>query len=176
EARRTQGSDSTRSRTAARSTRKKLPRTSGSTAASSSAGSTCANGPSKRTWRTGKFSARSTQSAANAAPASRNSARAARQARRPPLTTASPPRSCARLPDDAHLGLEAHAETSLHGRARVLDQALDIRGARAAVVHDEVRVQLRDAGAPDALALEPGGLDQARGMVPRRVLEHRPRV
>src|SRR5205085_5349095 len=58
----------------------------------------------------------------------------------------------------------------VHHALDVLDQPLDIGGTRrAARVDDEVGVLLRDACAAATKALQPAGLDQARGMIARRV-------
>src|SRR5688572_17016732 len=62
---------------------------------------------------------------------------------------------------------------ALDCRHHVLDQLLDVRSARGSVVHNEVRVHLRDARAADAMSLEAGGIDQPRRVIARRVREHR---
>src|SRR2546429_1181748 len=70
---------------------------------------------------------------------------------------------------DPHLGSELDA---VHARARLAqmgDEALEVGGARLSVVDDEVGVLLGYRGAPDAKALEAGRLDEARGVVSRRV-------
>src|SRR5512139_2417932 len=86
--------------------------------------------------------------------------------------------SCSRrVSDDAHLGHEADAEAALDLGTRVGDQRFDVgRGRLPLRVHDEVRVLLRDARAADREALQPAGLDEARGVVAGWVAEHRPRV
>src|SRR5215472_15533140 len=74
---------------------------------------------------------------------------------------------------DAHLGVQRHAVDALDGRAHMLDEALQVGGTRTAVVDDEVRVLLRHRRIADAKALEARRLDQARGVITRRIGEHR---
>ena len=52
-------------------------------------------------------------------------------------------------------------------------QCLHVGGQRPAVVHDEVRVPLREARAAHPRALQPGGLDQPTRVIAARVLEDR---
>src|SRR5213082_488307 len=74
---------------------------------------------------------------------------------------------------DPHLGSERDAVHARDRLAHMGDEALEVGGARLPVVDDEVGVLLGYRGAPDAKALEAGRLDEARGVVSRRVGEHR---
>src|SRR5204863_31437 len=74
---------------------------------------------------------------------------------------------------DPHLGNELDAVHARDRLAHMGDEALEVGGARLSVVDDEVGVLLGYRGAPDAKALEAGRLDEARGVVSRRVGEHR---
>src|SRR5437660_8226023 len=74
---------------------------------------------------------------------------------------------------DPHLGSELDAVHARDRLAHMGDEALEVGGARLSVVDDEVGVLLGYRGAPDAKALEAGRLDEARGVVSRRVGEHR---
>src|SRR5213082_3487548 len=74
---------------------------------------------------------------------------------------------------DPHLGSELDAVHACDRLAHMGDEALEVGGARLSVVDDEVGVLLGYRGAPDAKALEAGRLDEARGVVSRRVGEHR---
>src|SRR6516162_2611145 len=69
--------------------------------------------------------------------------------------------------------MERHAVDARYRVAHVSDEVLQVRGARLAVVDDEVRVLLRHRGVADAKALEPRGLDEARGVITRGIGEHR---
>src|SRR5205823_13075983 len=74
---------------------------------------------------------------------------------------------------DPHLGSERDPVHARDRLAHMGDEALEVGGARLSVVDDEVGVLLGYRGAPDAKALEAGRLDEARGVVSRRVGEHR---
>src|SRR5204863_448045 len=74
---------------------------------------------------------------------------------------------------DPHLGSKLDAVHARDRLAHMGDEALEVGGARLSVVDDEVGVLLGYRGAPDAKALEAGRLDEARGVVSRRVGEHR---
>jgi hypothetical protein len=77
------------------------------------------------------------------------------------------------LADDAHLGLERDAAAVLHAGLHMADQLLDLAGARLAQIDDEIGVLLRHHRIADAIALQARGLDQPRGVIPGRILEHR---
>ena len=55
--------------------------------------------------------------------------------------------------------------------ARLLDQRAIVAGGAFTLVDDEVGVHRRDFHAAERRAFQPGGLDQAPGIVARRVLE-----
>src|SRR5215469_8381316 len=74
---------------------------------------------------------------------------------------------------DAHFRVQRHAVDARDRVTHVSDEVLEVRGARLAVIDDEVRVLLRHRGIADAKALEPRGLDEARGVIPRGIGEHR---
>src|SRR5665213_1459924 len=78
-----------------------------------------------------------------------------------------------RFADDAHLGLERDTVHALDCVLHVADQLFELGGAGMAVIDDEVGMFFRHYGIADAIALEAGGIDQARGMIRGRVLEHR---
>src|SRR5271155_468720 len=69
--------------------------------------------------------------------------------------------------------MQAHAVDALHRLPHMLDQALEIGRGRIAVVDDEVRVFLGHRGVADPEALQVGGVDEPRGVIARRVGEHR---
>src|SRR5581483_7248974 len=69
------------------------------------------------------------------------------------------------------LGLELDAEPSPDLGLHLLDQRAHVGRLRAALVDDEVAVELADHRMADARALEPGGLDEASRGIARRVLE-----
>src|SRR5258707_2902746 len=105
--------------------------------------------------------------------AKRHARRNARPSSRRPCRSRG--RSC--VPHDTHLGDEIDAEAPPYGVAGVLDQRLDVRGARLSLrVDDEISVLLGDASAADFMALEPAGLDEARSVVAGRVAEYRARI
>src|SRR5262245_44299663 len=88
-----------------------------------------------------------------------------------------PSRNSYRLSHDANLGDELDAGLLEDDLLDLKNQALDIRGARRSLgIDDEVGVLLRHARAATRQALQPAGLDQARGMVARRVAEYAARV
>src|SRR5258707_2082915 len=105
--------------------------------------------------------------------AKRHARRNARPSSRRPCRSRG--RSC--VPHDTHLGDEIDAEAPPYGVSGVLDQRLDVRGARLSLrVDDEISVLLGDASAADFMALEPAGLDEARSVVAGRVAEYRARI
>jgi hypothetical protein len=58
-------------------------------------------------------------------------------------------------------------------RAHVLDQRLDVGGARRAVIDDEIGVLLRDRRVADAKSLQARALDEPRRVIARRIGEYR---
>src|SRR5262249_25246179 len=78
--------------------------------------------------------------------------------------------------DEPHLGLQPYPTPLPPRPLGSSHQCLHIRSSRTAIVHDEVGVPLREAGPPDAPALQTRCLDQATRVVAARVLEDRPRV
>src|SRR2546430_817401 len=72
--------------------------------------------------------------------------------------------------EDPDLRLQVDVELRVHALAGDLHQREHVGGHGAAAIDDEVGVLGRDLGAVDALALEPGLLDQLRGQVGARVL------
>src|SRR5215470_3288318 len=74
---------------------------------------------------------------------------------------------------DAHFRVQRHAVDARDRVTYMSDEVLEVRGARLAVIDDEVRVLLRHRGVADAKALETRGLDESRGVVPRGIGEHR---
>src|SRR6516165_6228795 len=74
---------------------------------------------------------------------------------------------------DAHFRAQRHAVDARDRVTHVSDEVLEVRGARLAVIDDEVRVFLRHRGIADAKTLESRGLDEARGVITRGVGEHR---
>jgi len=70
-------------------------------------------------------------------------------------------------------GTSSNAVHALHGLTHLVDQLLDVRGRRLALVEDEIGVLLRDHRAPMPRALEAGRFDEPRGVIPRRIGEHR---
>src|SRR5690606_37096370 len=102
----------------------------------------------------------------------------------PPMSTATRPKSRAsvtrlgpilfvstmtHLAHDAHLSVESHTMLLFHRLPHVTDQLFDVRGARRAIVDDEVRVHLRHSRAADAKAFQTTGFDQACGVIARRI-------
>src|SRR5256886_8859270 len=79
----------------------------------------------------------------------------------------APPRGESRplLTEDADLGLEGDPEVAVDALARELHEAQDVGGAGGAAVDDEVGVLGRDLRAIDALATQPGLLDEPRGQL-----------
>src|SRR5436853_87727 len=79
----------------------------------------------------------------------------------------APPRGESRplLTEDADLGLEGDPEMAVDALARELHEAQDVGGAGGAAVDDEVGVLGRDLRAIDALATQPGLLDEPRGQL-----------
>src|SRR6266850_2077945 len=79
----------------------------------------------------------------------------------------APPRGESRplLTEDADLGLERDPEVAVDALARELHEAQDVGGAGGAAVDDEVGVLGRDLRAVDALAAQPGLLDEPRGQL-----------
>src|SRR5260370_31634954 len=79
----------------------------------------------------------------------------------------APPRGESRplLTEDADLGLECDPEVAVDALARELHEAQDVGGAGAAAVDDEVGVLGRDLRAIDALATQPGLLDEPPGQL-----------
>src|SRR5882672_9006416 len=83
----------------------------------------------------------------------------------------TPPRTTARgesrplLTEDADLGLERDPEVAVDALARELHEAQDVGSAGGAAVDDEVGVLGGDLRAIDALAAQPGLLDEPRGQV-----------
>src|SRR5207237_1383393 len=67
--------------------------------------------------------------------------------------------------EDPDLRLQVDVELRVHALAGDLHQREHVGGHGAAAIDDEVGVLGRDLGAVDALALEPGLLDQLRGQV-----------
>src|SRR5690606_37619598 len=101
----------------------------------------------------------------------------------PPISTATRPKSPAsvtrlapslfvsamtHLAHDAHFSVESHTMFLFHRPLHVTDQSFDIRGARRAIVDDEVRVHLRDARAADAKTLQAARLYQSSRVIARR--------
>src|SRR6266403_1961966 len=79
----------------------------------------------------------------------------------------APPRGESRplLTEDADLGLERDPEVAVDALARELHEVQDVGGAGGAAVDDEVGVLGGDLRAIDALAAQPGLLDEPRGQV-----------
>src|SRR5438270_445200 len=69
------------------------------------------------------------------------------------------------LTEDADLGLEGDPEVAVDALARELHETQDVGGAGGAAVDDEVGVLGRDLRAIDALAAQPGLLDEPRGQL-----------
>src|SRR5687768_2050370 len=74
-----------------------------------------------------------------------------RSAEGPPMSTATRPKPLAigALSHDTNLAHEAHARLRGDRRLDVVHHRLDVRRARAAEVHDEIRVLRRDLRAAD---------------------------
>src|SRR4029079_12110042 len=121
----------------------------------------CADRGASRSRRAGR--------ASTPAPPGRPSA--AKPRARPSAPRAGP-RSSWPQTDELDLGLQAHAESAHDLGLGPLDEPRDVGGARAALVDDEVAVQLGDHGLALARALESRGLDQPPRRIARRVLEH----
>src|SRR5436190_3570581 len=87
--------------------------------------------------------------------------------RSPRSAGAAAPRgeSRALLTEDADLGLEGDPEVAVDALARELHETQDVGGAGGAAVDDEVGVLGRDLRAIDALATQPGLLDEPRGQL-----------
>src|SRR5882762_1858828 len=83
----------------------------------------------------------------------------------------APPRGESRplLTEDADLGLERDPEVAVDALARELHEVQDVGGAGGAAVDDEVGVLGGDLRAIDALAAQPGLLDEPRGQVAGRI-------
>src|SRR5437879_1295610 len=79
----------------------------------------------------------------------------------------APPRGESRplLTEDADRGLERDSEVAVNALARELHEVQDVGGAGGAAVDDEVGVLGGDLRAIDALAAQPGLLDEPRGQV-----------
>src|SRR6267142_1235084 len=83
----------------------------------------------------------------------------------------APPRGESRplLTEDADLGLERDPEVAEDALARELHEVQDVGSAGGAAVDDEVGVLGGDLRAIDALAAQPGLLDEPRGQVAGRI-------
>src|SRR5438270_5527592 len=96
----------------------------------------------------------------------------------PPISTATlpnslMPRPACLLADDAHFGFESHTGGVENYALRVRDQCFDIGCACLAVlIHDEVGVLDRDAGAADRKSFELAGLDETSRVVAVRIAEY----
>src|SRR5947209_6408702 len=89
----------------------------------------------------------------------------------PPSAHHGGPRSSSPLTDQLDFGLELDAEAPYDLSTRVFDETGDVRGRGAALVDDEIAVQLGDHCRPVARALQSSRLDEPAGGVPGRVLE-----
>src|SRR4030095_6070319 len=77
----------------------------------------------------------------------------------------SPARS-SQPPDAAHLWVEVDTRLRFHRRANMLDQQLDVGGARAPIrVHDEIGMFLRHASAADRESFQSARFDESRGVI-----------
>ncbi len=92
-------------------------------------------------------------------PAAARPAASRREGRAPPL------------PQEAHLGLEAHAELALYLVLDVLNHGMNVGRGRPADVHDEARVLARDLGTSHAVALQAGVHDELAREVALGTLE-----
>src|SRR5262249_35212108 len=83
-----------------------------------------------------------------------------------------------RLPaaDEPHLGLQPYPTPLPHRPLGGTHRGLPVPSPRAAVVHDEVGVPLREAGPPPPPAFQTRCLDQATRVIAAGVLEDGPRV
>src|SRR5258708_855240 len=79
-----------------------------------------------------------------------------------------------RFSDDAHFGVECNAALCGDGLLHVQNHCLDVGGTRRPMIDDEIGVLLRHRGIADAKSFQARGLDQPRGVIARRVGEHRP--
>src|ERR1700736_5522050 len=89
----------------------------------------------------------------------------------PPSAHRAGPRSSFPLTDKLDFGLELDAKAPQDLGARVLDQTGNVCGRGAALVDDEVAVQVRDHRRAPAGALQSSRLDEPAGRVSGWVLE-----
>src|SRR5512138_917663 len=77
------------------------------------------------------------------------------------------------FPHDSDFRLQLDPMPFFDRAHHVRNELFDVGGTRGAVVHDEVRMHLRDARTADAKALEPARIDQSRRVIAWRVREDR---
>src|SRR5712691_1910065 len=75
--------------------------------------------------------------------------------------------------EEPDLGLQPYAALLPHHPLGQIHQRLDVNGACPALVHDEVRVLLRDARAARPGPLQSRHVDESPGVIAGRVLEDR---
>src|SRR5437764_12570240 len=97
--------------------------------------------------------------------------RSAMRGERTTLSAVRTIRNLLELADQLQLGLELDPCILAHHPLDLAEQGIDVVRARPVLRHDEVGVDLRDAGAADLHPLAADLLDQTCGVIVRRVLE-----
>src|SRR5262249_20898253 len=78
-----------------------------------------------------------------------------------------------RQPEPDDLPLQGDAARREHAGAHGFTEPLEVLRVRGAVVDEEIAVHLRDLGVTAVEAAAAGGVDEAPGAPPRRILERR---